>query len=36
MATHKNLQRIIDYFEKISDEQKQIRMLISYGYNSDD
>ena len=30
MATHKNLQRIIDYFEKISDEQQRIQMLISY------
>ena len=30
MATHKNLQRVIDYFEKISDEQQRIQMLISY------
>jgi len=30
MATQKNLQRVIDYFEKISDEQQRIQMLISY------
>ena len=30
MATHKNLQRVIDYFERITDEQQRIQMLISY------
>jgi len=30
MATYKSLQRILDDFEGISDEQQRIQMLISY------
>ena len=30
MANNQEIQRIFDYFEKITDEQKRIQMLISY------